>query len=188
VTTDNRTRQFLPYNLLDDFNGAYITDNNGNKRPLVKQQRIAVKGYEKAEDDMTPVTPMMCGIMLFILSVAIVLIEIRSRKTFVIWDAILMSTLGIAGIILLALFCSLHPTTSTNLLILVVNPIHLIYIYTVVKRKKTHYWKMMTALCVAFFIGAIWQDYASGMIFVILSLLSRCIIHITTEKKLHNEI
>ena len=99
-----------------------------------------------------------------------------------------MSLLGIAGIILLALFCSLHPTTSTNLLILVVNPIHLIYIYTVVKRKKTHYWKIMAALCIAFLIGAIWQDYASGMIFVILSLLLRCVIHITTEKILHNEI
>lgn len=85
-----------------------------------------------------------------------------------------MLTDGIAGIILTVLLFSKHPTTSTNLQVLLINPLPLIYIYNVIKRRKTIYWKFSFTLIVLFFIGAFFQNYADGINIVALSLLIRC--------------
>lgn len=179
---DNKTKQFLPFNLFSDFKNAQIYAKN-NKRPLVKEQRIVVDSGMKSNDNNIPLSPTTCGFIIFAFSLIIAYIEYKKKMTFITWDVIMSVVFGTAGIITLALFCSLHPSTSTNLTILILNPTHYIYIYPIIKRKKTKYWHILTILIIAFFVGSIWQNYATGIIFMALTLLTRCYSHLILVKE-----
>ena len=84
---------------------------------------------------------------------------------------------GIAGCVLTILFFSQHPTTSTNLQILVLNPIALAFIPNFLKKKKSRWFHINAIFIILFFIGSFWQDYAEGMEIVALCLLLRIIRH-----------
>ena len=72
---------------------------------------------------------------------------------------------------------SQHPTTSLNLQLLLFNPLPLLFINKVYRRKPTHYWNLLPVMTLLFYIGGIWQDYAEGMEIVALCLLLRYWIH-----------
>ena len=88
--------------------------------------------------------------------------------------ALLMLIQGLAGCVLFVMLFSQHPTTSTNLQILLLNPLPLFFIPAILKRKKsTLWWPILGTMAILFFIGAIWQHYAEGMIVLALCLLIR---------------
>ena len=89
------------------------------------------------------------------------------------WDAFLMLLVGLSGIIILLMFFSQHPTTSTNLTVLLLNPLPLFFIYKVVRRRKTCWFWIQAVLVCLFLVGALWQDYAEGLEIVALCLLLR---------------
>lgn len=177
---DRKTQQFLPLYLMRDYSKASI-EHNGNKRPLVKKESIIIKSNPHITEK-TYITPLACCLVLLIITSIITFRECKLNKTYNYYDVALLLACGISGILLLALMCSLHPTTSINLQFLILNPIHLFYIWKVAKKKETHYWKLSTALIIAFFIGSIWQKYADGMLFVALSLLLRNYSHYKVHK------
>lgn len=177
LKTNQREQQFIPGNLMNDFDHAHIYAN-GTYRPLVKARNIVVEPNVQIIEEEFPLSPRQCAYILLALSVAIAFIEYKKRHIYKVWDVILMLTEGVAGIIILALFFSEHPTTSTNLQVLILNPIPLFFIPQVIKGKKTTYWKISACLIILFFIGAFFQDYAEGMGIVALSLLTRCWIHL----------
>jgi hypothetical protein len=84
---------------------------------------------------------------------------------------------GLAGCILFAMLFSEHPTTSTNLQILLLNPLPLFFIPAVLKRKKTMWWNILLAMVVLFYLGGIFQVYAEGMMLLALCLLIRFLSH-----------
>ena len=74
-----------------------------------------------------------------------------------------------------AMLFSQHPTTSTNLQLLLLNPLPLFFIPAILKRKKhTYWWTILLAMIILFIIGRCFQVYAEGMMIVALSLLLRC--------------
>lgn len=193
-TIDYRQRQFLPHNLFDDFATATIKDLSGHSRPLVKSTDVEVPSNpKKASDDGFCPTPLQCATAFFFVSMVIVLAERKLKHTFIIWDLSLMLVVGIAGFIVLALFFSEHPTTSTNLQILLLNPALLFFIPSVwrehksrkaqqasmkgIGAKRSRYWIFSLICLILYSLGAIIQDYAEGMAFLALSLLTRCYIH-----------
>ncbi len=172
--TTQREQAFLPENLMYDFDHATIYAN-GNYRPLVKERRIAVEpGVQIIEEDF-PLSPTACALILLALSVGICMMEWKRRRTFVLWDALLMTIQALAGIILFMMLFSQHPTTSTNLQILLLNPLPLFFIPSVVRRHQTRWWIILGIMVILFFIGALFQDYAEGMLIVALCLLLRAI-------------
>ena len=175
--TTQREQQFLPDNLRQDFTGAMI-ERNGIRTPLVKEQRIIVRpGVQMVEEDF-PLTPFQCAMLLLIASIAVSVYEIRKQRMAYLFDALLMLTTGLAGCVLFVMIFSQHPATSLNLQILVLNPMALLFIPSVIRKRKTR-WFTISAVCVTlFFIGALWQDYAEGMIIVALILLLRFLRHI----------
>lgn len=175
--TTQREQQFMPDNLRQDFSKAMI-ERNGIRTPLVKEQRIIVKpGIQMVEEDF-PLTPFQCAMLLLIASIAVSVYEIRKQRTAYLFDALLMLATGLAGCVLFIMIFSQHPTTSINLQILVLNPLALLFIPSVIRKRKTH-WFTISAVCTALFlIGAIWQDYAEGMGIVALILLLRFLRHI----------
>lgn len=174
---NTREQQFIPGNLMHDFDQAEIYFN-GQYKPLVKARNIVVEPKIQIVEQEFPLSPKQCAWLIFAISLAIVAIEYKKGYTYKAWDIVLMFVQGIAGIIVLALFFSEHPTTSTNLQVLLLNPIPLFFIPQVIKGKKKTYWKLSTAMIIMFFIGAFFQDYAEGMEIMALSLLTRCWIHL----------
>ena len=175
MKTDLRQQEFLPLNLLYDFDRATIYAD-GEYRPLVKEKRIALQaGVQVIEEDF-PLTPMQCAWVLFIVSAGIALIEWKQKKRFRYWDALLMLVQGLAGCVLFVMIFSQHPTTSLNLQLLLFNPLPLFYIPAVLKGQTKRWRLVLLCMIVLFAIGSLFQNYAEGMLIVALSLLIRVII------------
>ena len=176
LATDRRQQEFLPDHLLYDFDHAQIYVN-GDYRPLVKERRIIVPpGVQVIEPDFW-FTPMECACALLLLSLVILLIEWRKKTTFRVWDVLLMTAQGLVGLILFVMLFSQHPTTSTNLQLLMFNPLPFFFLPAVIRGRATRWWILQAALFVLFVIGSLFQSYAEGMIIVALCLLLRSAIH-----------
>jgi hypothetical protein len=179
--TDYRQQEFLPLNLQHDFDHAQVFAN-GAYRPLVKERRTLVKGSVQIIKKDFPLSPTVCFLLLVALSFFIVGLEYKRKYCLVWFDAALMTLTGLAGILLFVMLFSEHPTTSTNLQILLLNPLSLPFIPAVVKRKKTIYWPLLLCFLVLFVLGEFVQDYAEGMEFLALCLLTRYLSHTINDK------
>jgi len=182
LKTSREEQEFLPDHLLYDFDRARIKASDGSWRPLVSERRMAVMpGVQVIQSDF-PLTPTECTLLLLLVSVIIFAWEWKRRKTFKYWDAAIMLILGLAGCLLFVMLFSQHPTTSTNLQLLLINPIHLFYLPAVLRRRSTRYWWVLLVMVVLFFLGCLFQDYAEGLEILALSLLLRLWIHRKNEK------
>ena len=180
--TTRQEQEFLPENLLNDFNHARIKGSDGSWRPLVKERRVPVTpGVQIIERDFL-LSPTECFLLLLGFSLVIAVFEWRRKKTFRYWDAALMTVTGLAGCVLVVMIFSQHPATSLNLQLLLVNPVHLFYIPAVLRRKKTSYWRVLLGMVCLFCLGLIWQHYAEGIWILALCLLLRVLIHYKHEK------
>ena len=174
--TTLREQEFLPGNLMYDFDRAQIISDD-RARPLVKERRMAVPpGVQVVEPDF-PLTPNQCAWVLLALSVAIIAWEWRRQKTFKYWDALLMLVQGLAGCVLTVMIFSQHPATSLNLQILLLNPLPLLFLPAVLRRRKSRWWTILPTMVVLFVAGRLLQVYAEGMMIVALCLLLRHIIN-----------
>lgn len=176
--TTMREQEFLPGNLLYDFDRAQIY-KDGTYRPLVKERRMAVPPGVQTIKSNFPLSPMQCSIILLVAGLVIFLIEWRLRKGFVAWEVLLMMTTGIIGIVLFLMLFSQHPTVSLNLQIILLNPLPWFFLWPVVRGKKNYYWHITLVLCILFLIGSLFQSYAEGIWSLALCLLLQSIFHIT---------
>ncbi|MBR1504133.1 MAG: DUF4105 domain-containing protein [Prevotella sp.] len=180
--TNLREQEFLPDNLLYDFDRAQIY-SDGSYRPLVKERRVALQsGVQVIEADF-PLTPTECVVGLLALSLLILWWEWRSKKTLVAWDMLLMLLQGLAGCVLFMMLFSQHPATSTNLQLLLLNPLPLVFLYSVIRGRRNRWWYLQVVLIGSFLMGSLIQDYAEGMLILALCLLLRSCIHLIIDKK-----
>ena len=171
--TTQREQEFLPGNLLYDFDHARIY-TNGTYRPLVKERRIAVPaGVQMVTEDF-PLSPRACSIMLLVVGFIIFMAEWRKKCSFRLWDALLMVTTGVMGIVLTMMLFSQHPTVSLNLQIVLLNPLPWFFLWPVIRGKSTRYWRITAILSVLFLIGGFFQHYAEGIQALALCLLMQC--------------
>ena len=176
-----REQEFLPANLCHDFEQATVVSKDGT-RPLVLRHVVIEPMRKQPDSGAFPLSPLACTLFILLLNIAIFVFEWRRKRTLVWWDALLMLLTGLPGLLLLLMFFSEHPATSTNLQILVLNPVALLFIPSVLRRRHTRWFTISLCCLIAFFVGAIWQDYAEGMEFVALSLLLRYLIHRRYDK------
>ena len=182
IKTDIRQQEFLPNNLLYDFDHAQIYAN-GTYRPLVKERRTAVQAGVQILHEGFPLTPTQCSYILLGIGLLLFFIQWRMRRTFLLWEVLLMLPSGVIGILLFLMLFSQHPTVRINLQFLFFNPIHLIFLYPVIKGRPTRYWRVIAILCLLFLMGALFQSYAEGIWNLALCLLLQSILHIFLHKK-----
>ena len=84
---------------------------------------------------------------------------------------------GLVGLLLFVMLFSQHPTTSTNLQILLFNPLPFFFLPAVARKRPTRWWILLAVMFILFMIGSLFQNYAEGMIIVALCLLLRSAIH-----------
>ena len=173
LNTTQREQQFLPAHLRHDFDKAMIDRGDGQLVPLVKERRQLVSPGVQMLKEGFPLSPMACSLVLLALTLLVLAWEWRRGRTLVWWDVMLMLLTGLSGCIIFVMLFSQHPATSTNLTVLLLNPLPLLYIYKVARRRPTYWFKLQFALVILFFIGGLWQHYADGLYGVALCLLLR---------------
>ena len=171
--TDLRQQEFLPGNLLYDFDHAQIY-SNGSYRPLIKERRIAVPAGVQIIESGFPLSPLACAAILLAVGIVIFFFELRKKRVFVLWDVLLMITTGTIGIVLTLMLFSQHPTVSLNLQIILCNPLPWLFLWPVIRGRETRYWKITAILAVLFLIGSFFQCYAEGIHVLALCLLMQC--------------
>lgn len=177
--TTKSERQFLPENLMNDFDNALRTNIDGKKEKLVSNTEYLLHARERDYKSGFPLSPSDCSIILLIITIAICVFEWSNKKILWGYDALLMTLDGVAGLILLAMVFSQHPTVSLNLQILLLCPLSLVFMIPVVSklRKRQLHWyltasKYLTAIAV---IGYAFQKYDKAVLIVALILLIRII-------------
>ncbi|MDE5571738.1 MAG: hypothetical protein K2I86_06805, partial [Prevotella sp.] len=180
--TTMRQQEFLPANLLYDFDHAQIYAN-GQYRPLVKESRIAVPAGVQTVQEGFPLSPLTCWLLILAIGVAIFIVEWRQKRVFKIWNVTLMLLTGIIGIVLTLMLFSQHPTVSLNLQILLCNPLPWLYLWPVIKGRQTHYWQLTAILAALFLNGSFFQHYAEGIQVLALCLLMQCYANIKVKAR-----
>ena len=180
--TTLRQQEFLPHNLLYDFDRAQIYAN-GNYRPLVKERRIAVPAGVQMHEPGFPLSPLQCFVALLAVGFVLFAVQWRLHRVFVLWEVLLMLATGMIGIVLFLMLFSQHPTVSLNLQIILFNPLPWLFLWPVIRGRKTVYWRITAALCCLFLIGGLFQSYAEGIWSLALCLLLQSVLHIDRFRK-----
>ncbi len=185
--TTLREHQFLPANAMDDFRHAMIVGQDGSNRPLVLREEIVVpEGAQDVWKDF-PLSPKDVFLIVLAITVLITLLEAFTRKVLWGYDALLMILCGLAGIVLFLMLFSQHPTVRVNLLLLLLNPLPLFFIWRMIRRARKRlpdrqYAGWIILICL-FFIGGIWQHYAEGIFLLASSLLIRNVWCLLRQRK-----
>ncbi len=180
--TTLRQQEFLPHNLMYDFDRAQIY-GNGTYRPLVKERRVSVPPGVQMQESGFPLSPLQCFLILLAVGLVIFIIEWKLGRIFVWWDVLLMLVTSIIGIVLTLMLFSQHPTVSLNLQIILFNPLPWLFLWSVIRRKKTYYWHLTAILSILFLIGALFQSYAEGIWNLALCLLLQCYLHLWRKRE-----
>ena len=139
-----RQQMFSPFYMHDFAHKAVIEDSVGNVRPFVSSEEVIVEADEVKPVDSFPLSPVFCSIAFLLINVIVAIFQISGKKIFWWWDLVLYFIQGTSGCIIAFLFFfSVHPTVDSNWMILLLNPIPLVYLpfmlYKDVKRIKDIY-------------------------------------------------
>lgn len=135
---------FLPVYLKEEFEKATIINPDGSERRLVKStERLAEELAGESKENKIWLSPMLCSIIIFLLTASITYIEWK-KKTYFRWvDCILFFIAGVAGTVLFFLcFISTHPSIWPNWSIVWLQPFHLlaVILFAVKKFGKAAYY------------------------------------------------
>ena len=151
---DGRRQMFAPFYLMRAFAGAEIVNKDGHSRPMVLET-VEVPPYKtltEAEKKEFPLSPMACALTLLVVTLLVCWREWVVKKVYWGFEALLFAGQGLTGCVLTFLFFfSTHPTVGSNWLILLFNPIPLLYlpleIYSNIHRRNDYYhWYNITIL------------------------------------------
>ena len=181
VNADRKTtkseQQFLPENLRNDFDKATY-----NGKPLVKQTNELLPAETTVAEPSSLLSPIFIAFLFATINIIITLFSYRKQRVYWLWDAVLMLTSGLIGIILFIMIFSQHPCVSLNFIIFFFNPLPLFFLYPTVKRKKTLWWKIWGILIIIGFLGRFIQEIPVPIIIVASFLLLHCIVHLRISK------
>ena len=143
VPIDGRKQMFAPFNMLEAARGAVIMQGD-SVRPLVLSESKVVDVEPEEAKPGFPLSPLSCVCILLVVTCIIVWLQLKWKKVIWAWDLLLFGAQGVAGCIIAFLFFfSIHPTVGSNWLIVLFNPIPLIYlpvmIYKAIKGRKDLY-------------------------------------------------
>lgn len=181
---DTRQQMFSPFYMLDAAKNAQIVSGD-NVRPMVLEE-IKIVDVEPDEDEgVFPLSPMACALILLAVTGIVGWLQLKTGKVMWAWDLILFGAQGLAGCIIAFLFFfSTHPTVGSNWLIILFNPIPLLYlpvmVYRAVRNKKDLY-HALNAVCLTLFIiimAIVQQKFNVTVLPLVLSLLTCSVCHL----------
>ena len=168
----------LPLSAMRAMEKAYIVGSDGVRRKLVEETSIPVREGRQWIGDGFPLTPVQCSVILLAVVALLSLLEWKIGRYMWMLDALLLTSIGICGLIITAMIGSQHPTVRTNIQILLFNPIPLLFGWKAIRnrmRGSCHWmWKtgaVMICLMVVLFAFEIqWLDPAVKILSVTVML------------------
>ena len=168
----------LPLSAMRAMEKAYIVGSDGVRRKLVEETSIPVREGRQWIGDGFPLTPVQCSAILLAVVALLSLLEWKMGRYMWMLDALLLTSIGICGLIITAMIGSQHPTVRTNIQILLFNPIPLLFGWKAIRnrmRGRCHWmWKtgaVMICLMVVLFAFEIqWLDPAVKILSVTVML------------------
>ena len=180
--------QFLPLNLMNDLECAYVVAPDGTERKLVSETNILSPGKKKSAV-RNNFTPFNASLLILLGTFIAMLCELRKRKTYWGVDVALMLLQGVPGLLLLfmALF-SQHPAVGNNWLLLLLDPLALVLLPVMVchirKHKSMKIAWIQVAFVALFLLAAIFglQVFPTPIYFFAAALLVRALFHLYKDK------
>lgn len=141
---NKRQQMFSPFYMKYYASNAYIVDAGGTRRPLILDETKIVDVEPEEVQLGFILSPLMCGALFLALCVVMAWGQWKTQRIWWGWDIVLYGLQGLAGCIIAFLFFfSVHPTVGSNWLLILFNPVPLLYlpfmVYKAVKRKKDYY-------------------------------------------------
>lgn len=171
-------QMFIPQIYQDELDYAVIEAEDGSVRPLVSEVLYPVEGREYGEEDGCNMPVVMLTLMLTLM-LAIGIWEWRRKRVLVWVDVALCALVGIVGLLVAFLFFfSVHPGTSTNWWVIMLNPMPLLFIPFIINRKGTKIIATISLLMILTQMVALMsvqQGYDDAMLILALILLVRII-------------
>lgn len=160
-----RERQmFAPLYAESYFDEATIVSPDGSRRPLVKAKGVVVS-VDAPMAKTFPLLPLAAAVLLLVVAIGVTLYE-RRKGRIVHWlDDVMLLAQGLAGcIVALLFFFSEHPAVGSNWLVLMLNPLPLVYLpYKIVREwrgRDSHYaavlWAEMPILLLMLMVSGQW--------------------------------
>lgn len=121
-------KMFLPEHLESAFKAATVQSADGSSRSLIKEV-VSLAKFEPEINNYPPerFTPIICSLLILILTAGITYWEWKKNKNGKILDIVLFTIAGIAGCILFFLsFFSTHPAIYPNWSLVWLHPLHLV--------------------------------------------------------------
>jgi len=152
---NERKQMFAPFYMLAAAREAMI-HRADTIIPLVRKETKIVDAVLEDEPAF-PLSPLTCSLILLAVTIIIVGRSVYKRRACLAWNVLMFSLQGLGGCIIAFLFFfSIHPTVGSNWLLMLFNPLPLLYlpwmIYRGVKKQKDPYHVYNTACLTSFIL------------------------------------
>lgn len=181
---DQRLQMFIPSYTEKMFTSAIIKDQEGKNRSLVNHTVQVLPPGQQTNTEF-PISPMAVFWTICFLSVVIVVIEQKLKKMFWGVDIVVGLLHGLSGVVIAFLFfCSIHPTVNTNWLVLVFNPLPLLWLpFSVVwtirhRHDPIHVVNVLVLLLFMACMPFIPQDFNASIYPILLTFCLRSVSHL----------
>ena len=199
-----RAAMFIPYNMMQAFDGAFIRNAKGDMRPLVRSRKVILEANPAAPqaggkagaspsllDSLAGrFSPLQATFAFGGLCLFIMLLEVCFKSRFWLWDVLLLLLQGLAGTLLAFMFLfSEHPAVDSNWQVWLLNPLYLVGIPFVIKsatRSKTNAWySVYFSVLALFLLFCPWipQVFAKITVPLALCLLTRPVSYYLVKDK-----
>ena len=134
---DRKSQGFAPLYAERFVEEAVVVNPDGTRRRLAEPKRVLLPA--QTGKTAKGLTPMWAFGILFVITLIITTYEWRKGICFWAYDALLLLAQGLAGLAVFLLFCfSTHPTVGSNWLIILFNPLPLLYLPWYMKQASLH--------------------------------------------------
>ena len=186
---EDRKQMFAPFYMLEAARQATIIKGD-SILPFIAEEEMVVEVEEDKTSVRFPINPLTSFVVLLFVSLILAWWSVRKGKALWWWDMLLFGAQGLGGCIIAFLFFfSVHPTVSSNWLLVLFNPIPLLYlpvmVYRDVKGKKdTYHW--VNVICLTLFMISmpfLPQKFNVSVLPLALSLLVCSLGHLVLYKR-----
>ena len=171
---------FIPENMMQAYDGAFIRNGKGDMRPLVRNKAVLLEAKPQMVRPEFPLSPLEAMLVFAAICLIILLIEVWTKRLFWLWDVLLLLLQGLAGTLLLFMFLfSEHPAVDSNWQIWLLNPAYFIGIPLVIKaairHEQTLWYAIYFVVLALFLLFSPWipQVFAKITVPLALCLLTR---------------
>ena len=194
-----RAAMFVPENLMQAFDGAFICTPKGDMRPLVRSKAILIAEREEQRvkndnsnlndsDDsksdsslftlrssLQSLSPLQSMLLFAAICLLVMLLEAWTHRLFWLWDVLLLLAQGAAGLLIAFMFLfSEHPAVGSNWQVWLLNPLALLGIPFVIKaairHQKTYWYSFYFVVLALFLLFSPWIPQVFAKITVPLAL------------------